>query len=237
MIKSPIFPALSLSSIIWFTTSTFPKDSCTTLCVHVETRARLSVTILLLNFLWRSALSKSFLSCYFILLVTWKRNVERVRDKWLHSKQMWKGEEQNYMLHYSIGLLEVPKSKVKWKYVKVHTRKTVFNVHPLSHFPLKFSQRTEGVPLFPINRFDFVTTFVSTLSSFCWILKLLISPAAVRSYLVCQIPSSSHQNQYPEVCSLSSSKVLHTLPSLPAGSSILLIPSSSYSSVGAAQQL
>lgn len=24
-----------------------------------------------------------------------------------------KGEEQNYMLHYSIGLLEVPKSKVK----------------------------------------------------------------------------------------------------------------------------
>lgn len=51
MIKSPIFPALSLSSIIWFTTSTFPKDSCTTLCVHVETRARLSVTILLLNFL------------------------------------------------------------------------------------------------------------------------------------------------------------------------------------------
>lgn len=148
-----------------------------------------------------------------------------------------KGEEQNYMLHYSIGLLEVPKSKVKWKYVKVHTRKTVFNVHPLSHFPLKFSQRTKGVPLFPINRFDFVTTFVSTLSSFCWILKLLISPAAVRSYLVCQIPSSSHQNQYPEVCSLSSSKVLHALPSLPAGSSILLIPSSSYSSVGAAQQL
>lgn len=93
MTKSPIFPALSLSSIIWFTTSTFPKDSCTTLCVHVETRARLSVTILLLYFLWRSALSKSFLSCYFILLVTWKRNVERVRDKWLHSKQMW-GEEK-----------------------------------------------------------------------------------------------------------------------------------------------